>query len=90
MLDLIKEHQLDAESAKHGLRVACFATQLAAHLTVKSYFGKSTPDDMYELAGVPVDNRKYAPEFIEKLRDDLFRQELVEIFLGGFLHDAGL
>jgi hypothetical protein len=48
VLDLIKDHQLDAESARHGLHVACFATQLAANLTSESYFGKSTPDEMYE------------------------------------------
>jgi hypothetical protein len=90
VLDLIKDHQLDAESARHGLHVACFATQLAANLTSESYFGKSTPDEMYELAGVPENNRLYSPDALEKLREDLFRQELVEIFLGGFLHEAGL
>ncbi len=90
VLDLIKDHELDAESARHGLHVACFATELSAHLTSESYFGKSTPDEMYQLAGVPEDDRLYSPEAIEKLREDLFRQELVEIFLGGFLHDAGL
>lgn len=90
VLDLIKDHQLDAESARHGLRVACFATELAAHLTAEGYFGKISPDDMYELVDVAEKDRIYTPEAIEKLREDLFRQELVEIFLGGFLHDAGL
>jgi hypothetical protein len=90
VLDLIKDHQLDAESARHGLHVACFATQLAAHLTAEGYFGKISPDDMYDLAGVGEQNRLYSPEALEKLREDLFREELVEIFLGGFLHDAGL
>lgn len=90
VLDLIKDHQLDAESARHGLHVACFATELAAHLTSETYFGKTTPDEMYELLGVAEGDRVYSPEGIERIRDSLFRQELVEIFLGGFLHDAGL
>ena len=90
VLDLIKDHQLDAESARHGLRVACFATELTANLTPETYFGKSSPDDMYELIGVAEEKRLYSPEAIDKLREDLFRQDLVEIFLGGFLHDAGL
>ena len=90
VLHLIKDHQLDAESTRHGLHVACFATQLAANLTAESYFGKSSPDEMYEWAGVPEANRQYSPEALEKLREDLFRLELVEIFLGGFPRDAGL
>ena len=90
VLDLIKGYQLDLDAARHGLRVACFATELAAHLTAEGYFGKAAPDDLYERARVDAENRIYTPEALEALRERLFRTELVEIFMGGFLHDAGL
>ena len=90
VLDLIKGYQMDLDAARHGLRVACFATELAAHLTAEGYFGKAAPDDLYERARVDAENRIYTPEALEALRERLFRTELVEIFMGGFLHDAGL
>lgn len=90
VLDLIKDYELDVQSARHGLRVACFATELAAHLTPRSYFGKTVPDEMYERLEVPEEDRDYSPEALDGVREKLFHQELVDIFLGGFLHDAGL
>lgn len=90
VLDLIKEYDLDLDAARHGLHVACFATELAAHLTAEGYFGKVAPDDLYERAGVDESGRVYTPEALESLRERLVRTELVEIFMGGFLHDAGL
>ena len=90
VLDLIKDYQLDAEGARHGLRVACFATELAAHLTPETYFGKIVPDEMYDRLEVEQEERDYSPEGLDRLRGDLFRREVVEIFLAGFLHDAGL
>jgi|GEM_PF-2367869 hypothetical protein len=90
VMDLIKDYDLDVEGARHGLRVACLATELAAHLRPETYFGKAIPDDMYERLGTPQEERDYSPDGIDQVRQQLFRRELVEIFLGGFLHDAGL
>ena len=59
-------------------------------MTAEGYFGKVAPDDLYERAGVGESGRVYTPEALESLRERLFRTELVEIFMGGFLHDAGL
>ena len=90
VLDLIRDYKLDAEGARHGLKVACFATELAAHLAPETYFGKIVPDEMYDRLDVAQEDRDYTPEGLDRLRRDLFRQEIVQIFLGGFLHDAGL
>jgi hypothetical protein len=90
VLDLIKEYELDVEGARHGLRVACFATELAAQLTPESYFGKTVPQEMYEQLEVPEQDRDYSPDALDQVREKLFHKELVDIFLGGFLHDAGL
>lgn len=90
VLDLIKEYQLDAEGARHGLKVACLATELAANLGPQTYFGKIVPDEMYDRLDTAPEDRDYTPEGLDRLRADLFRKEVVEIFLGGFLHDAGL
>ena len=90
VLDLIKDYDLDVEGAKHGLRVACMATELAAHLRPEAYFGKTVPDELYEKLEIPESERDYSPDGINRVRETVFRKELVEIFLGGFLHDAGL
>lgn len=90
VLDLIKDYDLDIAGARHGLRVACLATELAAHLRPEAYFGKTVPDEIFQRLDIPESERDYSPDGIDRVRQTLFRRELVEIFLGGFLHDAGL
>ncbi|MDA0745782.1 MAG: hypothetical protein O2954_04640 [bacterium] len=90
VLELIRDYNLDVAAAKHGLRVASFATELASNLGSENYLGKIRPETLFERLDVPEDDRNYNPETLSALRQNLFKRELVEIFMGGFLHDAGL
>lgn len=103
VMDLILRFHLDRPTVRHGLAVAAFATEMAALLALRdsdpdtevdpaqvlhSYFGDLTPAQLQEQLGEP--EAGMSPEEIGEGRLRLFRNELVEIFLGGFMHDCGL
>lgn len=89
IMDLITQYDIDIVSLKHALKVACFATELTAMMGEDDYFGDITPESIFqELKETPPPDVSDA--IIKKKKQTLFEQELVEIFLGGFMHDAGL
>lgn len=99
VMDLILKYQLDRETVRHALSVASFATEMATQLALRqgddadmrSYYGDATDDDIRGELGM---SHEEADVLIAtdpgSLRMALFREELVEIFLGGFMHDCGL
>jgi len=89
IMDLITEYELDMVSLKHALKVACFATELVSMMGEDTYFGDTKGEEIYHLLD------ETPPEYIlsDALKEKkrlLFKRELVEIFLGSFMHDAGL
>ena len=98
VMDLIVKFQLGKKAVRHALNVAAFATEMAVQLGLKqpeeeegleTYFGRPSLDDLREALDVP-SGAEATPEEREGLLMALFRRELVEIFLGGFMHDCGL
>lgn len=100
VMDLIAQFQLDKEEVRHGLSVAAFATELATQLGLKEhiqskslrgYFGDVPASaQLLQLGVSPSAAAWLSEEDIEDIRMELFKMELVEIFLGGFMHDCGL
>ena len=101
VMDLILKFQLDKPTVQHALSVAAFATEMATLLAMKEgegdeeqlqvYFGDLTNAHLMELLGEDPDEAvELAPDQVHEKRYELFRNELVEIFLGGFMHDCGL
>jgi hypothetical protein len=99
VMDLILKFQLDRETVRHGLSVAAFATEMASQLALrqgdendmKSYFGEATEDEIRGELGLSHEEAEVvAAADPGGLRMSLFREELVEVFLGGFMHDCGL
>jgi hypothetical protein len=100
VMDLISQFQLDKEEVRHGLSVAAFSTELATQLglkehieskTLKGYFGDISPAELLcRLGSSPSAAAWMSDEDLEEIRMELFKLELVEIFLGGFMHDCGL
>lgn len=99
VMDLILKYQLDRETVRHALSVAAFATEMATQLALRqgddnhmrSYFEGAPEDEIRSELGL---SHEEADELTATdpgaLRMALFREELVEIFLGGFMHDCGL
>ena len=94
VMDLILKFDLDKRTVRHSLNVAAFATELASQLALGSeggldaYFGELDEEQRAELLGAEEEETTEEEEQ-EQLRR-AFEQELVEIFLGGFMHDCGL
>ena len=100
VLDLIVKYKLNKKAVRHALNVAAFATEMAVQLAFKQhnrednladYFKGLSRDDLLERLGEPdIEDEEMTPEDIEDMREVLFKMELTEIFLGGFMHDCGL
>ncbi len=104
VMDLILKYQLDKKTVRHALNVAAFATEMATQLAFKdegegqeylenleSYFGKFDNEELLAQLGEDVERAdELEHEEVEEKRRLLFKRELVEIFLGGFMHDCGL
>ena len=98
VMDLILKFQLDKATVRHALAVAAFATEMAALLALRdeesdehmeSYFGGIRNEEVFGLLGEDLPEEMSA-EIASEARRRLFGNELVEIFLGGFVHDCGL
>ncbi len=99
VMDLILKYQLDRDTVRHALSVAAFATEMATQLalrqgdghTMSSYFDGATDDEIRIDLGLSHEEaeiiRAGDPD---GFRTKLFREELVEVFIGGFMHDCGL
>lgn len=89
IMDLITQHDINVVSLKHALKVACFATELTAMMGEEEYFSNVPKAAIFEQL-----EEKEPPNLTEKVlkqkKQLLFKRELVEVFLGGFMHDAGL
>ncbi|HJP30218.1 MAG TPA: hypothetical protein QGF95_06660 [Candidatus Latescibacteria bacterium] len=99
VMDMILRFQLDRETVRHALSVAAFATEMATQLALRqdedeamtSYFGEATDDDIRNELGLSHEEAEVlSATYPGGLRMNLFREELVEVFLGGFMHDCGL
>lgn len=100
VMDLVLKFQLGKEQVSHGLKVAAFATEMASLLALSGrenggqlddYFGDMSNEVLLAQLGEPdenVDDLEAAA--LEGKRSRLFKKELVETFLGGFMHDCGL
>ena len=92
VMDLILKFDLDKRTVRHSLDVAAFATELASQLAlssndgIESYFGDLADGELLTLLG----GEQPAEGDRENALSALFERELVEIFLGGFMHDCGL
>ena len=89
IMDLITQYDLDTDSVKHALKVACFATELASMMGVDDYLGETEPEQVFEQLDEPFPD-PLTDDLLEAKRQELFKKDLVEIFLGGFMHDSGL
>ena len=96
VMDLILKFDLDKRTVRHSLNVAAFATEMASQLALgstdglESYFGDLADAELAALlGGAAGDGEQAEVEQQAELRA-LFERELVEIFLGGFMHDCGL
>jgi hypothetical protein len=89
IMDLITHHEIDVVSLKHALKVACFATELVAMMGEDEYFSKMSSEQIFEYLGEKPD-APLTDKVLKAKKQTLFKRELVEIFLGGFMHDAGL
>ena len=99
VMDLILRYQLDPDTVRHALSVAAFATEMATQLALgqtdddgmDSYFDGASEDEVRSDLGLSHEEAiAIAANTGGVLRMHLFREELVEIFLGGFMHDCGL
>ncbi|MBT3342736.1 MAG: hypothetical protein HN712_10775 [Gemmatimonadetes bacterium] len=99
VMDLILKFQLDKDTVRHALSVAAFATEMATLLALRDeddtslekYFeGTGMAEILTDLGLDPTTAGDLTEEEREAHRFELFRTELVEIFLGGFMHDCGL
>ncbi len=99
VMDLILKFHLDKDTVRHALSVAAFATEMATSLGLRDgdeealarYFDKmGMRQILTELGLDPETAGELTEEEEEAYRFELFREELVEIFLGGFMHDCGL
>jgi len=99
VMDLILKFQLDKATVRHALAVAAFATEMAALLALRddeadvpmaSYFGDISDEEVFGLLGEDLPEEVMSAEDVNATRRRLFGNELVEIFLGGFVHDCGL
>ncbi|MFT5376618.1 MAG: hypothetical protein ACI906_003456 [Candidatus Latescibacterota bacterium] len=97
VMELILKYHLDKRTVRHGLNVAAFATEIATQLALKErdsvqyshYFGDMSDAQLLSQLGED-ECDVLSPEELVSKRRALFEQELVEIFLGGFMHDCGL
>ncbi len=89
IMDLITQYDIDIVSLKHALKVACFATELTAMMGENDYFGSITAENLFQQLGEPCP-QNLSDTLLKEKKQALFEKELVEIFLGGFMHDAGL
>lgn len=89
IMDLITQYNIDSVSLKHALKVACFATELTAMMGERDYFGDIPPETIFHLLG-ETPPETIPNDLIKEKKTRLFERELVDIFLGGFMHDAGL
>jgi hypothetical protein len=100
VMDLILKFQLDKGTVRHGLNVAAFATEIASLLALggegtggqlDDYFGDLSNKELLGQLGEPTENSAdLSAKAVRKKRFQLFKKELVETFLGGFMHDCGL
>ena len=99
VMDLILKFHLDKPTVQHALSVAAFATELASVLALRdtdtgeymeSYFGDLSTAELLSQLGLPEAEGELTEDEIRDYRYELFRSDLVEIFLGGFMHDCGL
>ena len=91
IMDLITQYELDSLTLKHALSVACFATELASMMGTEDYFGAIEQETVLELLGERKSaSKRISNDLLEEKKKQLLKRELVEIFLGGFMHDAGL
>ncbi len=97
VMELILKFDLDKRTVRHALNVAAFATEMATQLAFKERDGEplsqyfddlSNEELLVQLDEAPQED--LAPDVVEQKRRVLFERELVEIFLGGFMHDCGL
>lgn len=99
VMDLILKFQIDKDTVRHALSVAAFATEMATLLALRDdderslekYFEGVTMAQILQCLNLdPGTAGDLTEEEREAYRFELFRAELVEIFLGGFMHDCGL
>ena len=99
VLDLILKFQLDKQTVRHALNVAAFATEITAQMALKpgeenerlrTYFRNISDAEMVELLGEESPEDPWSSKERADRLMQLFRLELVEIFLAGFMHDCGL
>ncbi len=99
VMDLILKFQLNKRTVRHGLNVAAFATEMASLLALKGrnsdnladYFGALPDAEVLAVLGEAEDDEEgLTVSGRDQKRWELFRRELVEIFLAGFMHDCGL
>jgi hypothetical protein len=99
VMELILKFQLDKRTVRHALNVAAFATEMACQLAAKEkgrqalegYFGELSGEQLLAQLEEPVVAAEgMSAEEVAHKRRELFQRELVEIFLGGFMHDCGL
>ena len=89
IMDLITQNEINVVSLKHALKVACFATELVAMMGEEEYFSKVSSEQVFEyLNEIPPPGM--TDKILKEKKQVLFKRELVEVFLGGFMHDAGL
>jgi len=88
-MDLITQHDINEVSLKHALKVACFAAELVAMMGEDEYFSKMSAEEIFEHFD---EKPPLSPtnQELQKEKQRFFKRELVEVFLGGFMHDAGL
>jgi hypothetical protein len=89
IMDLITQHDINVLSLKHALKVACFATELVAMMGEKEYFSTLSSEEVFEQLGETPEG-PVTDKLLREKKQVLFKRELVEVFLGGFMHDAGL
>ena len=99
VMDLILKYQLDKPTVQHALSVAAFASEMTALLALRdtedgeyleSYFGELSNEELFSQLGLPEPPERPSEDEVRDHRYELFRNDLVEVFLGGFMHDCGL
>ena len=76
-------------SLQHALKVASFATELAATTGTEDYLAESQASDIFDLLGEPCPESNETG-LLRMKKQELFEKELVEIFIDGFMPDSGL
>ena len=99
IMDLIAQHDLATRPVQHGLNVAVFATEISSQVVLKGhhqagglegYYGSLSEEEVQARLGDEADGEDSGEPTEDDRRWKLFKKDLAEIFLGGFMHDCGL